>query len=466
MFDRDVYIQRREKLKSDVGSGIILLLGNTESSMNYKDNLYPFRQDSSFLYFFGIDRPNLAGLIDIDNDREIIFGDHFTSEMMMWTGYQEPIDILSEKSGIRTVKTYKYLSTCIDAALVTKTKIHYLLPYRPSQFALLGSLLRMSSEEVSINTSLVLIKAIIKLRSYKSSLEIAEITRAVNTTVSMQLQAMKMGHKGRKESELAGMLQAIAIADGGNLSFPTILTQQGHFLHISYSDRMLKEGNLVLCDCGAETAMHYAGDLTRTFPVNKKFTTVQRDIYEIVIRAHESAIRLLRPGVPFRDIHLHACEKLTEGLQELNIMKGDVTDAVNSGAHALFFPCGLGHMIGLDTHDMENLGEDHIGYDDVYKRSSLFGLKSLRLARPLEEDFVVTVEPGLYFNPMLIEEWRSKKMHTSFINYDNLDAFVDLGGIRIEDNFVVTETGSRKLGDDLPQTPTEIELFRENSMYS
>jgi Xaa-Pro aminopeptidase len=341
-----------------------------------------------------------------------------------------------------------------------KKPIHFLPPYRPEQHDLLADVLGVSPGSLSGMFSISLIKAIVAQRSYKSAVEIEEINRAVNTTAAMQLAAITLAKAGMTEAQIAGKMQEIAIGAGGNLSFPTILTQQGQILHNGYSHSLLTAGNLVLSDCGAETGMHYAGDLTRTFPVSNTFTTIQRDVYDIVLHAHGSAVALLQPGKPFRDIHLHACEKLTEGLQQLGIMKGDAKEAVSMGAHALFFPCGLGHMMGLDTHDMENLGEQYVGYNDEIKKSTQFGLKSLRLAKPLEEGFVVTVEPGLYFNPALIDEWEANNQFGSFINYDKLKAYRNLTGIRVEEDFVITQNGSRVLGNPLAKTANEIEGLR------
>jgi len=460
MFDKKVYVERRKQLQHAVGSGLIVLLGNEESSMNYKDNLYPFRQDSSFLYFFGIDRPALIGIIDIDNDSEILFGDDFTTEEMIWTGYREPLNLLSDSIGISTVKPKKDLWSFIRLATEHQKKIHFLPPYRPEQHDLLSDVLCVSSGSLSGMFSISLIKAIVAQRSYKSAVEIEEINRAVNTTAAMQLAAVTMAKEGMTEAQIAGKMQEIAIGAGGNLSFPTILTQQGQILHNGYSHSLLTAGSLVLSDCGAETGMHYAGDLTRTFPVSDKFTSAQRDVYDIVLHAHASAVMLLQPGKSFRDIHLHACEKLTEGLQQLGIMKGDVKEAVALGAHALFFPCGLGHMMGLDTHDMENLGEQYVGYNEEIIKSTQFGLKSLRLAKPLEEGFVVTVEPGLYFNPALIDEWEANNQLGSFINYGKLKAYSNLTGIRVEEDFVITRNGSRLLGNPLAKTANEIEVLR------
>ena len=460
MFEKKVYIERRKQLQHAVGRGLILFLGNEESSMNYKDNLYPFRQDSSFLYFFGMDRPDLIGIIDIDNDSEIIFGDDFTTEEMVWTGYREPLHLLSGSVGVSIVKPKKELWSFMRLANDHKKKIHFLPPYRPEQHELLADLLGVAVGSLRGMHSISLIKAIVAQRSYKSLGEIEEINRAVNTTAAMQTAAITLAKEGMTEAQIAGKMQEIAIGAGGNLSFPTILTQQGQILHNGYSHSPLKEGNIVLSDCGAETGMHYAGDLTRTFPVSTKFTTAQRDIYEIVHRAHESAVALLQPGKSFRDIHLHACEKLTEGLQQLGVMKGDVKASVAQGAHALFFPCGLGHMMGLDTHDMENLGEEYVGYNEEIIKSTQFGLKSLRLAKPLEEGFVVTIEPGLYFNPALIDEWEANNHLGSFINYDKLKAYRNLNGIRIEEDFFITGNGSRLLGNPLAKTASEIEALR------
>ena len=460
MFDKSIYIERRKQLEHAVGSGLVVLLGNEESSMNYKDNLYPFRQDSSFLYFFGIDRPALTGIIDIDNDSEILFGDDFSTEEMIWTGYREPLNLLSGSIGISIVKPKKDLWSFIRLATEHKKKIHFLQPYIPEHHDLLGDVLGVSPGSLHGMHSIGLIKAIVAQRSYKSAVEIEEINRAVNTTAAMQLAAITLAKAGMTEAQIAGKMQEIAIGAGGNLSFPTILTQQGQILHNGYSHSLLTAGNLVLSDCGAETGMHYAGDLTRTFPVGATFTAAQRDIYDIVLRAHESAVALLQPGKPFRDIHLHACEKLTEGLQQLGIMKGDVKEAVALGAHALFFPCGLGHMMGLDTHDMENLGEQYVGYNEEIIKSTEFGLKSLRLAKPLEEGFVVTIEPGLYFNPALIDEWEANNQLGAFINYDKLKAYRNLTGIRVEEDFVITGNGSRLLGNPLAKPANEIEVLR------
>lgn len=460
MFDKNVYINRRKSLKEQVGNGLILFLGNEESSMNYRDNFYSFRQDSSFLYFFGIDRPGLAGMIDIDNDKEILFGEDFTTEQMVWVGFQESMNVLAEQVGVGLVKSKKYLEVDMTEAVLHKRNVHYLPPYRIEHTVLLQQLLGIDSSLLDAIASVQLIKAVVAQRSYKSPVELTEIEKAVNTTVDMQLAAIKMVREGMTESKVAGNLQSIAIAAGGNLSFPTILTMEGQILHNGFSQSALRKGSMVLCDCGAETGMHYAGDLTRTFPVNGKFTNIQKEVYDIVYKAHEAAVELLKPGILFRDVHLHACEKLVEGLQQLGVMKGDVKEAVTMGAHALFFPCGLGHMMGLDTHDMENLGEQYVGYNEAITKSTQFGLKSLRLGKELEEGFVITVEPGLYFNPGLIDEWAAEKKLESFINYGRLQDFRNTNGIRIEEDFLITADGKQLLGNHLAKTTDEIEVLR------
>jgi len=460
MFDKEIYIKRRKRLKEQVGNGLILLLGSEESSMNYKDNLYPFRQDSTFLYFFGIDQPALTALIDIDNDKEILFGDDLTTEQMVWTGYKEPLQSIADRVGIPEVKRKKHLDSEVAVALMQKRTIHFLPPYRPEHLETLKRLLGIEPLIMLNLASVELINAVVNQRSYKSPEEIAEIVDAVNTSVDMQLSAIKLAKEGMTEAQIAGNIQGIAIGAGGNLSFPTILTMHGEILHNGYSQSVLRNGGLVLCDCGAETDMHYAGDLTRTFPVNKKFTNIQRELYDIVFTAHKAAVELLKPGILFREVHLFACEKLVEGLHQLGLMKGDIKEAVALGAHALFFPCGLGHMMGLDTHDMENLGEQYVGYNKSIKQSKQFGLKSLRLGKELEEGFVITVEPGLYFNPDLINEWSAEKKFESFINYDRLENFKNVSGIRIEEDFLISTQGSQLLGKPLAKTADEIEELR------
>lgn len=459
MFSKQTYIYRRNGLKSLVSQGIILLAGNEESSMNYKDNLYHFRQDSSFLYYTGIDRPSLFFLIDIDNNKEIIFGDEATIDDIVWTGATQSIHDQAAQSGLTTVLPIKQLNVLLSQYLAEKRTIHYLPPYRADTAVKISEWLNIPFGELNNKASVTLIKAIVKQRSIKSTEEIVEIEKAINTTVDMQLKAMELSREGIPEYKIAGQIEGIAKSAGGNLSFPIILTTNGQYLHNHAGSNSLKDGQLLLCDCGAELTSRYAGDLTRTSPVGGRFSSLQKQVYNIVLTAQEAALAALTPGKRFLDIHLLAAEKLTEGLQQLGLIKGDVKEAVAAGAHTLFFQCGLGHMMGLDVHDMENLGEQYVGYTDDLKKSTEFGLKSLRLAKELEEGFVVTVEPGLYFVPELMDIWKAEKKHIQFINYDKLYAFRNFGGIRIEDDALITNKGSRILGKPLPKTSQEIEAL-------
>jgi Xaa-Pro aminopeptidase len=460
MFKQEIYSARRQQLKATVGQGLILLMGNEESSMNYTDNLYHFRQDSSFLYFIGIDQPSLAAVIDIDNDREIVFGDELTMDQIIWTGPKETIRSKAAKTGINTVQASSSLASVLKAAQSSGQKIHFLPPYRADNAQKISEWLGLPYGSLKAQASVPLIKAVIAQRAIKSAEEIAEIEKAVGITVDMQLEAIRSAQEGLTEQQIAGRIHGVAISAGGNLSFPIILTVNGQVLHNHYQQTVLEAGQMVLCDCGAETAMHYAGDLTRTFPVSGSFSAQQKTVYDIVAAAQQAAIDALRPGILFRDVHLRACEQLAKGLRDIGLMKGDVQEAVAKGAHTLFFQCGLGHMMGLDVHDMEDLGEEYVGYTEDLQKSREFGLKSLRLGRALEPGFVLTVEPGLYFIPELIDEWTAANKHSEFINYDKVQAFKTFGGIRIEEDFLITEDGSRLLGKPLYKTASAIEALK------
>jgi len=462
MFDKKVYEFRRQKLKQQVGSGLVLLLGNEESSMNYKDNLYHFRQDSSFLYFFGLDKAGLAGLIDIDNDRETVFGNELTIDEIIWMGPQPSLVEQAGPAGITDVRPSHALVVDLVHAQASGRTIHFLPPYRPENTLKLSSWLGMAPAAVKDHASVPLIRAVVAQRSIKSAEEIEQIEEAVDITAAMHLAAIKGARAGMTEAQLAGVLNGIAVSAGGNLSFPIILTVNGQVLHNHYSNAVMQEGQIAICDSGAENAMHYAGDMTRTFPIGKKFTTLQRDLYNIVLSAQQAACDALRPGILFRDVHLLSAEKLVEGLKAVGVMKGDVKAAVAAGAHTMVFQCGLGHMMGLDVHDMEDLGEQYVGYTDELIKSKEFGLKSLRLGRALEPGMVVTIEPGLYFIPELMDLRRTEGKYREFIDYDKLDAFRSFGGIRIEEDMLITETGSRLLGRPLVKTADEIEELRSN----
>ena len=460
MFDKSVYQSRRKKLREQVGKGLILLLGNEESSMNYKDNLYHFRQDSSFLYFFGLDRPGLVGMIDIDNDKEYIYGKDLTLDEIVWTGPQPSLAEQAAPVGITDTRPAASVASELVAARSTGRTVHFLPPYRPENILKISAWLGMPPIACKEHASIPLVRAVVAQRSIKSPEEIVQIEGAVDITAAMHLAAIKGARDGMTEAQLAGVLHGIAISSGGNLAFPTILTVNGQVLHNHYSNTVMREGQIAICDSGAENGMHYAGDMTRTFPVGKRFSPLQKEMYNIVLSAQEAAVAALKPGVLFRDVHFLACRKLVEGLKAAGVMKGDPDDAVVAGAHTVIFQCGLGHMMGLDVHDMEDLGEEYVGYTETLKKSKEFGWKSLRLARALEPGFVVTIEPGLYFIPELMDRWSAEGKYTDFINYDKLKTFRHFGGIRIEEDLVITDSGSRLLGKPLAKTAEEIESLR------
>lgn len=464
MFDTSIYIQRRNILKETINGGVILLLGNSESPMNYADNTYHFRQDSTFLYYFGIDEPNLAGIINLDNDDTIIFGNELSMDDIVWMGSLERLSSKAEKAGVFTIQSSDKLSHYLKTSLAKGSQVHYLPAYRADNKIKLHELLNISLPPLHGAASVALIQAVVAQRSIKSPEEVEEIENAVSTTVAMHQIAMRMAKPGMNERELAAMVQMVAENYGGHLAYPTIMTVNGQILHNHRHFNYLQEGQLVLNDSGAETAMGYAGDLTRTFPVSSKFSNKQSEVYQIVLHALEIAAAALKPGIKYLDIHKLSCKILVEGLKELGLMKGDAEAAVAAGAHALFFQCGTGHLMGLDVHDMEDLGEQYVGYTETLKKdTSTFGLKSLRLGRELQAGFVLTVEPGLYFIPELIDLWKAEKKHRSFINYEAVEKYRNFGGIRIEDDLLITENGHRLLGTPLPKTLNEIEELRRQT---
>ncbi|PZX55538.1 aminopeptidase P family protein [Algoriphagus chordae] len=458
VFSKETYINRRKELKRKMGSGLLLFLGNEESSMNFKDNWYPFRQDSTFLYFFGLDMPGLAAVIDVDQDLDMVFGDDLTTVEIIWQGSHTALSDLAETVGVNKTKSKAELPTFLDS--ISGQRIHFLPPYRPENFQKLEAYLGKSPQEINSAVSVQFIKAVVSLRSIKSEEEILEITNAVNMSVKMHKRLMREAKPGMKEYELLGLVNYEAISAGGTVSFPPIITINGQILHNHNYSNTLTNGKMLLGDFGAESAMHYAGDITRTIPVSAKFSDSQRDIYQIVFSAYQTAVALIKPGVRFKEVHLAACRKLAERLKDLGIMKGNLDDAVQQGAHALFFQCGLGHMMGLDVHDMEDLGEQYVGYTDELLKSSQFGLKSLRLGKELEKGFVVTIEPGLYFIPQLIDLWEGEKRNSDYIDYKALSNFRDFGGIRVEDGFEITSTGAKVLGDPLEIEIGEVEALR------
>lgn len=454
MFSKDTYIARRAKLKQTVGSGLLLFLGNDESGMNYADNTYHFRQDSTFLYFFGLPYAGLSAIIDIDNDHEIIFGDELTIDAIVWMGTQPTLKEKSEAAGIKEVRPFKEIEAYLKSAQQKGQQIHYLPTYRAEHqlklFAWLGVM--PGAEQPSVP----FILGVVNQRNYKSAEEIAEIEKACVVTADMHLAAMRTVRPGIRESEVAAVVAEAAFKHNYELSFPIIATVNGQTLHNHDHSNLIKPGDMLLLDAGAETEMGYAGDMSSTMSADKKFTQRQRDVYDIQVAAHEAAVAALRPGIKFVDVYEKSCAVIMEGMKSLGFAKGDPMEAVKAGAHAMFMPCGLGHMMGLDVHDMENLGEVYVGYNGQPK-STQFGRKSLRLGRELEPGFVLTIEPGIYFIPELIDLWRSEHKFTEFLNYDKLETYKDFSGIRNEEDYLITEDGARLLGKKIPLHAEDVE---------
>lgn len=463
MFSKETYIKRRKELKSKLEGGLLLFMGNEYVGMNCADNTYRFRQDSTFLYFFGLDQSGLSAIIDLDEDKEIIFGEEMSVEYIVWMGAQKSIKDKAASVGINETKPKVDLTAYVTAALKNNKAVHILPPYRDANKIYLSQLLNCALDNVDKFVSESFIDAVIKLRLIKEDQEIKEMEAALETTKNMHMAAMQAAKPGQMEYELTAKVRAEALAGGGDLAYPIILTVDGQTLHNHYHGNKMEAGHLVLGDYGAATAMHYAGDITRTFPVDKQFTARQKEIYSIVLKAEKDVIAALKPGVRFLDMHLLAARIILEGLKPLGLVRGDLAAAMEAGAYGLFFPHGVGHMIGLDVHDMEDLGENRVGYREGLDRSKLFGLRSLRLAKELEVGNVVTVEPGIYFIPELIEQWRKEERHAEYINYEKVAEYVDFSGIRIEDNCLITAEGARVLGPYIPKEISEIEEIRAKS---
>ena len=438
---KETYIRRRAQLKRDMGSGLLLFLGNDEAAMNYADNTYRFRQDSTFFYFFGLDYAGLAAVIDIDEDREIIFGNELTIDDIVWTGTQPSLREMAATVGISDVRPMSELAT-----VVNRKSVHFLPPYRGDHRVWLWELTGVEPAAQPSKASVPFIKAIVSQRNYKTDEEIRLIEESVDLSTEMHLAAYRTVRPGIHESEVAAAVEEVACRHGNQLAFPTIATVQGQVLHNHGFIHDLHDGDIFLLDAGAETHSHYAGDLSSSMPVGERFTDRQAEVYNIHLRSFWAAVDKLQPGRPFREAHIAATTEIARGMKELGLMKGDPAEAAEAGAYALFFPCGLGHMVGLDVHDMENLGEQYVGYAEGTQKSTQFGFKSLRLARPLEPGFVFTVEPGIYFIPELMDKWEAEGQFRDFICYDKLKPWRDFTGLRNELNYVITKDGARLLG--------------------
>ena len=462
MFDKQTYISRRKKLAEKVGEGLILLLGNSEASCNYIDNTYPFRQDSSFLYFFGLDKPDLAAVIDTESGEEILFGDDVDIDDIIWMGPQPLIADQAASVGVSGSAAFAKLADFLKAAQAKGRTIHFLPPYRNHNKILLQEMLGTPLKAAREAASLKLIQAVVSLRLVKEACEIEEIEKACNLGYAMHVTAMQMMRLGMVEQELVGVMEGVCRGGGVMPSFPIILSQHGETMHNHRHDGILTDGRLCVIDAGAEIASHYCSDHTRTLPTGGKFTQKQKDIYTIVLAANDYAREAARPGISYRDIHLGSAKIIVQGLKNIGLVHGDVDEMVAAGVQGLFMPHGLGHNMGLDVHDMEDLGENHVGYDPDQVRAKQLGLGSLRMARKLVPGHVITDEPGIYFIPALIEKWKSEGHNARFIDFAKLESYYDFGGIRLEDDLLITEGGARLLGAKrIPVTVEEI----ENTMY-
>lgn len=463
MFEANIYIERRNTLRKLVGNGLILLLGNDEAPANYPANCYHFRQDSSFLYYVGLNTPKLAGLIDTNTGKDYLFGDDFTMDDIIWMGPQPSIAQQGASVGITETAPLNQLPIVIKQAIEKGEKIHFLPAYRADNRLWLEELTGIRTIDLPNHTSIELIKAIVKQRSIKSELEIVEIERACDIGYEMHTTAMRMCKPGVKEQLIAGTIEGIALAHGAGVSFASILSMHGETLHNHNHDNQLEPGRLMLVDAGAETNSNYCSDFTRTIPVGGRFNEQQKAIYNIVVACHDHAINVARPGVTWKQVHLDICNVLAQGLKDVGLMRGNTEEAVAAGAHALFMPHGLGHMMGLDVHDMEDLGQIYVGFDDEIRPSDQFGLASLRMGRRLQEGFVITDEPGCYFIPALIDQWKAEGKHKEFLNYEEIEKFKGFGGIRLEDDILITANGSRFLGKKrIPLYINEVEEIMNN----
>ena len=462
MFSKETYINRRAELKKLVGNGIVILFGNNESPCNYPANAYyPFRQDSSFLYYFGQKRDGLVGVIDIDNDCEMLIGNDIDIEDIVWYGSVDCVVDLAAQVGVSKSAPMKELKAICDKASGLGRKIHFLPPYRFDTKIQIFDLLGIHPDRQKAAASMELIKAVVKMRSTKTTEEIEELERAAEIGNKMHTTAMKLTRPGVTEKFIGGQVDGIANSYGAMVSFATIFSQHGEIMHGNPSMAVLEAGRLALCDAGAENMNCYCSDNTRTYPVSGRFTQKQLEIYSIVEECHDLVLELARPGVKYMDVHFDICRRMTDRLKELGLMRGDTEEAVRAGAHAMFLPHGLGHMMGMDVHDMDSLGQVNVGFDSETRPNlEQFGTNCLRMGRRLEKGFVVTDEPGIYFIPALIDNWRATGHCAEFLNFDLLEKYKDFGGIRIEDDVLITDDGCRFLGKDrIPYHPADVEAF-------
>lgn len=457
MFKKETYCDRRHRLIDQVKSGIILIPGNNQSPINYTGNTFHFRQDSTFLYYIGIDEPGLTAVLDCESAEEILFGDDVTMEDIVWMGPQPSIAEMAKKTGIKKTAPSSRIIEKIEDALKHKRRIHFLPQYRHDNVINLSILTGINTHMLNKYSSREMILAVASQRSFKTAEEIEQIEEALEISYAMYILAMGMSKPGLYEHEVSGAVEGLVLSRDSHLSFPIIFSIHGETLHNHGHGNRMKGGDIVVMDSGAESSFHYASDITRTFPVSGNFSGIQKDIYQVVLDAQLGSIDMMTPGRSYKEIHLHAAEIIASGMKDLGFLRGDVKEMVAAGVHAIFFPHGLGHLLGLDVHDLENLGEDYFGYDAKVRRSDQFGLAYLRYAKALNPGLVLTVEPGIYFIPELIRQWKNEKKNDQYINYEKIWAFKDFGGIRIEDDVLITNDGHRVLGMPIPKSIEDVE---------
>lgn len=460
LFSKSTYVERRNELKKLVGSGLIVLFGNNDSPANYPSNTYKFRQDSSFLYYFGLHRNGLVGVIDVDNDREYLVGDEIDIEDIVWYGSVTSVAEMAEMTGVARTAAMRELPAIVESAKAQGEEVLFLPPYRFDNQIQIMDLLGIHPSQQKAAASLKLIAAVVKMRTTKTEEEIAELERAAEIGYEMHTTAMRLCRPGITEQYIGGIVDGIANAYGCMVSFQTIATQHGEVMHGNPSTAKLEAGRLMLVDAGAETNENYCSDNTRTTPVSGVFTQKQKDIYNIVVECHDHVLEVAKPGVKWWDVHFAVCRIITERLQQLGLMKGDVEESLKAGAHAMFLPHGLGHSMGMDVHDMEGLGQVYVGFDNEVRPSTQFGTNALRFGRRLQKGFVVTDEPGIYFIPALIDDWKKNGTNAQFLNFDKIDEYRDFGGIRIEDDVLITDEGCRFIGSKrIPYHVEDVEEF-------
>jgi len=466
MFEKNIYVARRKRLKQLVGNGLVLLFGNNESPCNFPANAHaPFRQDSSFLYYFGIERDGLVGVIDIDEDKTLLVGDDIDIEDIVWYGSVDSVAGLAASVGINETAPMRSLANIVAEAQQKGRTVHFLPPYRHDTMIQIMDLMGLHPSEQKAAASMSLIHAVVEMRSKKAPEEIAEMEKAADISYEMHTTAMRLIRPGVTEKYIGAMVSAAAYARGAMPSFPTIFSQHGEIMHGNPSLAELEAGRLALCDAGAETTMNYCSDNTRTMPVSGHYTQRQLEIYSIVEACHDRAMEIARPGIRYMDVHFDICRLMTDKLKELGLMRGDTEEAVRAGAHAMFLPHGLGHMMGLDAHDMESLDQINVGFDEETRPVlNQFGTNCLRMGRRLQEGFVVTDEPGIYFIPALIDDWKASGHCAEYLCFDKIEEYKDFGGIRIEDDLLITSNGCRIIGKKLiPYHPADVEAYMEQN---